>query len=400
MSEINLSKFCFLSSFAIYTYASFLTISINLESYYDINKSILVTLIALILMLNFTGYFLQHGIQKSSVVQLVIFITIVLYQLIVYDLHSFYDGTSAQWEYYVQYIFAISCIYSASINSWRTNYFRLFALFLVIVEVYHLREILSNMDVYAFNTGSLRVLSIFSLLIVLIFYEYSNSLLRKLWVVLSIPLVLLIYLFQQRGATFFLVFMMAGLAINKFVKKGKLRKRLFFIFIICVMIFQIVFPFFYIYLFDAGFDPDAYTKDITGKALFTNRQSIWGEFMGDISRDKFYLYLGYGRDIDNSTVNYANNHNNFIAQIMHGGIIGLMLYIIFLISMAGKLIFSKNKQQVVTGVVFLSMLITQTTEASLMDVRYVCLFSFVLAFGYSLDNKTQEIGKDEDINAL
>ena len=122
--------------------------------------------------------------------------------------------------------------------------------------------------------------------------------------------------------------------------------------------------------------------------------------MGDISRDKFYLYLGYGRDIDNSTVNYANNHNNFIAQIMHGGIIGLMLYIIFLISMAGKLIFSKNKQQVVTGVVFLSMLITQTTEASLMDVRYVCLFSFVLAFGYSLDNKTQEIGKDEDINAL
>lgn len=74
-----------------------------------------------------------------------------------------------------------------------------------------------------------------------------------------------------------------------------------------------------------------------GKNLYTGRQMIWGEMLGEVSKNPSGLVLGYGVEYQASTRKITNYHNWYFGTIFAYGLIPSILYFATLINLISKI---------------------------------------------------------------
>lgn len=105
----------------------------------------------------------------------------------------------------------------------------------------------------------------------------------------------------------------------------KLFKSRFVIILVCIITaLGIAFPFFYLGLYSRGFD-----LTFLNKSLFTGRQGLWIRALGYFSQTPSGWYVGLGSKIELWDA-ATNVHNSYFGMIINFGIVGMILYFVFI----------------------------------------------------------------------
>ncbi len=120
---------------------------------------------------------------------------------------------------------------------------------------------------------------------------------------------------------------------------GRLAKNKcsYTVFLICVFIGVIGFTYLYVYIqyMDFAYSINQFFQTYTGGRFFSGRKSIWEVALNYISQSK---YFGYG--LDNNVMRIAginmSVHNTYLYILLQGGIVGLTLFFVFILSLWQK----------------------------------------------------------------
>lgn len=102
------------------------------------------------------------------------------------------------------------------------------------------------------------------------------------------------------------------------------RKKIVIILICIITALGIVFPFFYLNLYRSGFE-----LTFMNKSLFTGREGLWIRALGYLSQNPSGWYVGLGSKVELWDA-ATNVHNSYFGIIVNFGIIGLILYFLFI----------------------------------------------------------------------
>lgn len=92
------------------------------------------------------------------------------------------------------------------------------------------------------------------------------------------------------------------------------------------LLLGIFFPLFYLYLYQRGFNIEFF-----GKSLFTGREGIWFLMLAELKRNLFGCIFGLGSKMEFWVGHNLNMHNNFFAILVNFGLVGVFMYMKFLL---------------------------------------------------------------------
>lgn len=145
-------------------------------------------------------------------------------------------------------------------------------------------------------------------------------------IVIPILLVLVaigLYHYGSRGSMLALgLFVVLNLIPKKFM-----TKRMVIIAACAVIVLGILFPLVYVLLFRNGVE-----FRIFGKSFFTGRQKIWDNMFNKLNESPLNWLFGIGSNQILWDGAKMNVHNNYFAVLVNSGVIGLLLYYGFLLT--------------------------------------------------------------------
>lgn len=175
------------------------------------------------------------------------------------------------------------------------------------------------------------------------------------------------YNYESRGTT---------LALCSFVLLLVLPQKMFnpkrFVaFVVAVILIGTTIPFVYLNLYESG-----YELNIFGKSLYTGRESLWSNMFSLMKDDLLKILFGMG----SQTVlweNELNVHNNYFNIIVNFGVVGYVIYYVFILSNIWRASKYINNPTVKKGLIMFicSVLVLGFTETT-------SLWSVIFPFAY------------------
>lgn len=135
------------------------------------------------------------------------------------------------------------------------------------------------------------------------------------------------------GALF--VFVILNLLPKKFLTKKTLS-----IIAILLFLFQLVFPFIYLFIFNSGIEFTFF-----GKNFFTGREILWTNMFKYFQEEPVRIIFGLGSKVSLSSKFMLGPNNNVWAVIANFGLLGFLGYLLFFIFILKNLKFNTDTQQ-------------------------------------------------------
>lgn len=172
------------------------------------------------------------------------------------------------------------------------------------------------------NPNTFGMFMMFFFMIVCLCGKFNQKRHKLFLIVLLVLSFLGMYNYESRGTTLALCcFVLLLILPHKLFN----QKR-FIIFVITVITVGTIFPFVYLNLYESG-----YELIIFGKSLYTGRESLWANMFSLMKDDVLKIFFGMG----SQTVlweNELNVHNNYFNIIVNFGVIGYVIYYVFILS--------------------------------------------------------------------
>lgn len=185
-------------------------------------------------------------------------------------------------------------------------------------------------------------------------------------------------------STFLFILIILIFQINLFkCSKINILRKLFYLGII----FEITFPFLYLYMYQIGFASDYVFADTAEKGLYSGRQQIWGLAFDNINTFTNWI-IGIGSYHDfwegHDTLNM---HNNFMNLLVVTGLSGVVIYYSYIIKCFEKSIknYSMSEIQYLMLLFFICIIFEGVTDIT-MFYNVFAPFAFV-PFGIALNSK-------------
>ncbi len=236
-------------------------------------------------------------------------------------------------------------------------------------------------EAYGINSNGVGFLVVVICSVLMIGFLLEKGIGRIWFMSATIMGVILLYATSSRAALLF------GLALPAFYwiwpMISQNRNRLI---IVCILIFlacSIIFPYIYIRLFSLGIDLDN---------MFLFSKSLSSRFKEWILPLSYFLQkpiLGWGIHAEVNVIaggNYQEAHNAYIELVLRTGLVGIFLYLLFILSIANILWYGRaDKVCRFCGAFLMSSLVYQVFERTMIvgtDVDSLIIY-FVLGVGLS-----------------
>lgn len=173
--------------------------------------------------------------------------------------------------------------------------------------------------------------------IFLLFIQAKNIAVKTL--LFSVVMVSIFIIFVS-GARTSLLSLFLSIFFFFLFRKRKIKYRNYILMVLLYFIFMPVISYGYVLLYKASFSQELnqYVWEETGKSLFTGRQEIWATIFDSIS-DNFIFGLGLGAELSEIGIT-VSSHNLYLMLIYQLGIVGLVFFIIYFLSMT-KIMFNE-----------------------------------------------------------
>lgn len=183
-----------------------------------------------------------------------------------------------------------------------------------------------NYDYYAYEAINPNVLGMFLIYFFMMGCSITTAkpLVRRIVIpILAVLVALGLYHYGSRGSMLaFGLFLVLNLIPKKFMTKRKV-----IIAACAVIVLGILFPIVYVLLFRNGVE-----FQIFGKNFFTGRQRIWNNMFDKLNESPLNWLFGIGSNQVLWEGAKMNVHNNYFAVLVNSGVIGVVLYYGFLMT--------------------------------------------------------------------
>lgn len=183
-----------------------------------------------------------------------------------------------------------------------------------------------NYDYYAYQAINPNVLGMFLIYFFMMGCSITTAkpLVQRIVIpILLVPVAIGLYHYSSRGSMLaFGLFLVLNLIPKKFMTKRKV-----IIAACAVIVLGILFPLVYVLLFRNGVE-----FQIFGKNFFTGRQRIWNNMFDKLNESPLNWLFGIGSNQILWEGAKMNVHNNYFAVLVNSGVIGLVLYYGFLMT--------------------------------------------------------------------
>jgi O-antigen ligase len=136
-----------------------------------------------------------------------------------------------------------------------------------------------------------------------------------------------------------------------------------------VIAISILFVNYYVSLFNTyqGIRLNYMIREYTGKNLFSGRQLLWKDAINEVLYTNNYL-MGMGNNtiLDSAVKNLGYLHNSFVQIFYNSGIIGLILFVLFLLFVANRFKNRNTIEKRVSFSYFIGIIIMQNFEGFLL----------------------------------
>lgn len=168
-----------------------------------------------------------------------------------------------------------------------------------------------------------------------------------------------------------------------FIKKISLKS--IYIFAVIFILLGILFPVIYLQLYRKGV-----TLEIFGKSLYTGREIIWSNMFDAFNENRLAWLVGLGSRVTFWNDKELNVHNNAFAIIVDFGLIGFLIFYIFILKKL-KAIKSDSVRikKLLLAFVFFAFLLGLTEVTTLWTTTYVLAF-FGFGIALSMDRCSRE----------
>lgn len=246
---------------------------------------------------------------------LVFFVLSVSFMMIAISINS---GGIGSVLTYVASILALDLISTLDFKEVNVKALTIFITAVIIgLLVFSLRY-RQNFDYYEHNGVNPNTIGMFAL------YAFCLSVClgRRKWInlVLFLFTALIMLNAQSRGALLALL----AYVVLALLPKKLFTKKIVFILTTIIIGIGIAVPFIYINLYNSGF-----RLEILNKRLFTGRERIWIRALNYFSTTKYSWLLGIGSKAELWDA-ATNVHNCFFGIIVNFGIVGLVLYLLYI----------------------------------------------------------------------
>lgn len=138
--------------------------------------------------------------------------------------------------------------------------------------------------------------------------------------------------FNVKSRMVFLTFVLYFIANAIILGSKKNKQRLLKLFLYSSIALEIIFPLFYLFLFKIGFGKSIKFFGLNEKGLYSGRELIWSQAFDNMTSIADYMF-GIGSRHDFWKEGILNMHNNAMNLFVVVGVIGLVVYFVFIIDL-------------------------------------------------------------------
>lgn len=210
-----------------------------------------------------------------------------------------------------------------------------------------------------------------------------------------------IYNCRARISLMVLVLFVLIYILRKKIFKSNIFSRNYILIIIIILLFDTLFPFLYLKLYNIGFGTDIQTFGLSSKGLFSGREEIWiNAVNGFDSIPKWFIGVG-------SNVNYweghvLNLHNISMNLLVTTGILGLLFYFGILIFVIKKNCTNINNNDISLklGIFFICILFEGISDITIFYNTFLLYYFATLGIGCNISENIEinKRRKKNDIN--
>ena len=276
------------------------------------------------------------------------------------------------------------------------NYRRIFACLSIYISIYYITMIkdinnLTNFKSIYANPNTLGIFSFLYFVLCLVIYHFNS---RFISIMCSFLFALMVFLSGSR--TNLIALIIFG-GINVFYKVISKNKFIWNTFILLVCIFIIAFTCIYPNLDKFSFydSLSRITFNLTGKNLYSGRNILWRSTIELIKQKPFWGY-GTGIQLSDFIDVGLSAHNLYIQITLQNGIIGLCIFIIFIILIWNLLYCTIKDGLIKLGAsFFVSALILNVFEITLIqnNLSAAIIQWFIISMGVSKSMEYKRLSK-------
>lgn len=381
-------KFDFFTSF-ILVFLLTLTITFSsLDREFTILDQISQYSFILLSIIFFLILLIRKTIKKKDI--LFLFPFILLMCLYTYKLDSLDGNIISRILVPISFVLLMFTLYKVNISQKQLLMFYLFTFIIYLILGIALLTESTNTN----TIGAFAYFIIFLPLLYTINFTQKNSKLKGF--LLFALMITLVLLSSTRSILLAIIFFIITYFLWKALIKYKILFYTWFLFSIFIVTFiTIIYPKLYLFKNVSKYNDLIY--EYTGKNLFSGREQIWAQLLDLI---KLKPLFGYGASAYAADyINYQTTaHNAYISVAFQVGIVGITLLLIFLF-LIWKLLwnFRNNLSTRLVGSFFISMLIYQVFERSLIQGNYAIGILQWIILGVGLNYASQVNKKEKDI---
>jgi len=241
------------------------------------------------------------------------------------------------------------------------------------------------------NPNTWGVLTAFSFIIWSILVDFKLFKNKFLFILLLIITLITIYNFKARGSLIAVLVYFCLIILPKKIFKTKMIYAL----LILIIILGTFFPIIYLKLYESGVN-----LEIFGKSLYTGRETIWLEMFLKFKEDPFSVIFGLGSKTSLSSEYFISTHNSYFQLILNFGIIGYVIFWIYLFYVLKSLIKNVSNYNILKCIfAFISFILILGFVESTILVDFLCIpMFFILGVGFGKNKKLKDIKKYDSKN--